>query len=283
MFLLGMGISTTIKAGSIYVGYGQSEQNSIVGERTISFSPSGASVLLSFDLNENLSLSFDYAHLSDEQAISNGVNGDLDLDSWGTGLVYYFGNWALSASYSDWQDELHIAPMENSIVRLEQETSSPSSSLSFAYSWDGTDWQIGLAMGIHYSNWSQSRLSQTRPNEPLQSAYDEGDSTFVSPSISAAKVVPISSKSDFIVGGSISWNHLTNSESLAISRNGRNISQISRRSNTSSVGGTESYGQLNIYVSYDISASWLVDVDSTFDIGSEENTQAWSINIGYLF
>jgi hypothetical protein len=173
--------------------------------------------------------------------------------------------------------------MESEFAPFAQETQSPSSSVSLAHSWDGSDWQVGLTMSIHYSNWRQYHLLQNRLNEVRQTGFDEGDSTFIGTSVSAAKVLPISPHTQLVVGGSIAWNYLTNDESLAVSRNGRNISQISQRTSSATVTGSETYGQLNVYLSYNICESWLIDVDSTFDVGGEENTQAWSVNLGYIF
>jgi hypothetical protein len=265
------------------VGYSQSEQKSFVGERALNFSPIGPSLLVSIDLNDNLLLSFDYASLNDELVIMNTTNGNVEIESWGAGLTYYWEDWTLSANYSDWQDELRITAIASELARFSQDTQSPSSSLSMAHSWDGSDWQVGLTMSLHYSKWSQSNRSQNQLNEALQSAFDEGDSTFIGTSISTAKIVAISPQTQLVVGGSISWNYLTSNESLAVSRNGRNISQVSQRLSSATVTGTESYGLLNMYISYELSESWLIDLDSTFDVGGEEDTQAWSVNLGYVF
>lgn len=280
--LLAWGGNTSVLAHSFYLGYSQSEQTSYIGERALNFSPVGVSGLISFDLGKDWSITLDHASLNDSQSIARTVDGALDIESWGAGLNYYWDKWALSVAYSDWQDELHIRT-ENDIVRFEQSTESPASSVSLSYNWGGADWQIELATGLHYSNWSQALLSQARLDQPEQTALDEGDSTFISTSVSATKLVPINAQNQLVFGGSFSWNYLTDNESIAVSRNGRNISQISQRLSAATVTGTESYGQLNLYISYDISESLLIDIDSTFDVGAQESTQAWSFNVGYLF
>lgn len=276
----------SVHAGSLFVGYSQSEQNTLVSNRNLAFSPSGTSVLLSFDITEDWALSFDYAKLTDNKSVANSISGELDINVWGAGLSYYLNDWSFSASYSDWQDDLLIYRDRNQLLS-EQSTRSPSASLSISYDWFIHNWQIGVSSGLHNSDWQQNRVTSVQTN-PATSTFDEGTSNFISLGLSTARIISFENAHDVIIGGSLAWNYLTNAESNAVTRNGRNIGRVTNRtgrsvSASSGITGTESYGQLNIYVSYNISKSISVDFDSTFDIADEETTQSWSVNLGYIF
>jgi len=278
--------SSVCYAGAAFVGYSQSEQSTLVSNQILGFSPKGTSALLSFDLTQDWSLSVDYTKLNDTQIAVNNATGELEVSSWGVGVSRYVNDWSISLSYSDWHDDLVIL-LNNNLVFLDQATRSPSTSFSVAYDWEQGSWQFGLSAGAHYSDWQQISFSPDRTNINPQS-IDEGKSTFISIALSTAKLIEIEQVGNMIIGSSFSWNQLTDSDSMAVSRNGRNISRISNRtssniSNIAGIIGTESYGQLSFYLSYDITDNVSVDVESTFDVGGEQNTQAWSLNFGYFF
>jgi hypothetical protein len=283
-----LGVSFHVQAGSVYLGYSQTEQISVAGNRTLSLDPSGNVVLMSFDLSDNWSLSVDYADLGDSTALTNNATGKLNIQSWGAGVSYYWGPWSWSANYSSWQDDLSISLASTEQTLFNQNSKSPSSALSVAYNWDLTHWQLSLMAGMHYGEWRQTQKSLNRETQTAQSSLDGGSSTFVSLHLMLARLISVGGQEDLILGGSLGWNQLTNSGSAAIARNGRNVSQINNRTiinrlSAAAVTGTESYGQLNFYTSYSLTDDWLVDFDVTFDLGSEENTQAWSVNLGYFF
>ena len=274
-------------SASVYVGYGQSEQMSILGERTFEFDPAGVSALVSVDLTENLSLTADVSALDDSTNPAPRVEGDFDIDSWSVGLGYYLENWSFSASFSDWEDSLVLLADTMAPLRVEQNTDAPSISVTASYDWGEDNWQMGVSTGIHYSDWEQNDRTLTRDNR-LQTSVDNGDSTFVSVTLSAARFVTLSEDFALIVGGSAGWNQLTDSESTAVSRNGRNISQINNRVvrdaiTGSAAIGSESYGQVNLYLSLSMGDHWVLDLNTSSDVGGDENSTAWSANLGYQF
>ena len=139
-------------------------------------------------------------------------------------------------------------------------------SFSGAYDWGQGCWQFGLSAGAHFSDWEQASFTSVRSNTQTKS-IDEGKSTFISLAFSTAKLIEIKQVGNIIIGSSFSWNQLTDSNSLSVYRNGRNISRINNRigsnfSNLGGITGTESYGQMNFYLSYDITDAVSVDVDS---------------------
>jgi hypothetical protein len=169
-----------------------------------------------------------------------------------------------------------------------QRSESPSSALSLAYNWDLAAWHVAIMAGIHYGDWRQYQEVINRETQAEQSSLNGGNSSFVSMQVLMGRLITVGGQEDLMLGASLGWNQITSSGSAAIARNGRNVSQVKNRTaayrlSAAAVTGTESYGQLNLYASYNMNDDWLVDLDLNFDLGSEDNTQAWSVNIGYLF
>lgn len=277
-------------ASALYLGHTRTEQISFVGEREIALDPAGASILASFDLTEDWVFNIDYASLDDSTSIENVADAEFDVDSWGAGLSYYFGNWYVSYGYSDWEDELAISNVRRGEPIFNEVTESTTSSLSVGYQWLDENWQVGVSAGAHFNSWDQSSFNDPPGNQqPPVTQEDKGDSTFITLGVNASYFFPVTEDQGWIVGTSITWNELTDDESTVVSRNGRNISQVNnpttraRINSLLSVAGSESYGQINLYVSYDISENWIVDLNSSSDFGAEENSQSWSVNFGYFF
>lgn len=276
------------KAGSVYLGYSQTDHLSFAGFRELNFTPSGPAVLLTFEPSDKLSLAFNFAELTDHVQLTNQVGGQLGLQSYAASASYYAGAWSFSASYAHWQDDLSITADSFSPRLLKQHSDSPSLALSLAYDWQLTHWQLGMVAGLHYSDWEFAQTAFNLQSQQVQSAVDKGNSNFVSLTFLAARAFTLIANQDVILGGSISWNQLGNSDASAISRNGRNISQINNRIlahslSLAAASGSESYGQLNLYLSYSINNHWLVDIDASTDFSSADNSRAWSVNLGYVF
>ena len=202
-------------------------------------------------------------------------------------MGYFLDSWSFSASYTNWQDELNITDPNVNESRVQQDTDSPSISVQAGYDWQKGNWLLGTGSGFHYSDWENSERRDTR-NEAPRTSVDEGSSTFVSIDVSASYLFELGGNRAVIVGASSRWNQLTDSESTAVSRNGRNISQVNNRTvrnfiNSQSALGSESYGQINAFISYDINENWLLDVNGSFDFGTDESSTAWAINLGYVF
>ncbi|GGA68339.1 hypothetical protein GCM10011369_07470 [Neiella marina] len=274
-------------ASAIYLGYGQSEQTTQVNERVIHFKPAGKTALLSFDLTDNLSISGDVYIADETEQVTDRVDSFLDIDSWSVGIGYYVENWAFSASYNNWQDELKLKTGKENRITFERDTESPSYSLSGGYDWYLEDWQLGVGLGVHYNDWQMTQRRDKR-EEPDASSKEQGNTTFISASLSASYYLELNADYGVLTGASMQWSQVTDSESQIVSRNGRNISQVNNRRNGSLINsqsalGSESYGQLNTYVSFDLFSAWIVDLNASFDFGGDETSTAWTANLGYLF
>ncbi len=283
-----------VDANSLYVGYSQSELTSVIGQREVDLEPSGANILATFDLSDNWTVSLDVGQQDDTAAFENNASAKFENDSWGASVNYFYQDWAFSYSYSDWNDELEVIafPLGRPVAQRQiyfQTNDSPSHALRATYYWSGEFWQLGLSGGLHYSNWEQfTHFDNPLDQRPSQDSVDKGDSTFVSLGINASRFFPIEGSRNVVLGGSVNWNELTDDDSQAVSRNGRNINQINNRNiinrlNTLVVSGSDSYGQANVYLSWDITEHWILDLDTGIDFGNEDNSQFWSVNIGYSF
>lgn len=278
-------------AASIYYGYSQSDQTTPVGNNSLDFTPAGSSLLISLDPTENINVYAEFSALDDTQSINEQASGTLDLESLSVGIGYYLDNWSFSASYLDWQDELLVDTIETSRRVATDVTVADTFALSVSYDKTFESWQLGANIGLHYSDWQLDSQLLTRDSEGKirnQTSVDMGSSLFVSVGLSAAHYHSLSGASGIMFGGNIGWNHLTDSESEAVSRNGRNISQIANRTirnliTTQNILGSESYGQASLFISYDISEHWVTDLNFAYDFGTEVSSPAWSVNLGYQF
>jgi hypothetical protein len=138
------------------------------------------------------------------------------------------------------------------------------------------------------------------PQTNISTEVNSGDSTSASTSVSIARYWSLSEDTGVLLGTLLSWNYVLSGDSVLVSQTGRGINQpppqpnappggggqnINRAGNNgiSSISGDDNYGQLSFYISYDLTSSWSIDLDTGFDIGTDENDQIWSLSLGYFF
>ena len=144
------------------------------------------------------------------------------------------------------------------------------------------------------------------PPEPVADIGEElngGDASSVSASFSLARFWQLDNGRGVLAGAMLSWNHTYSGDSALISQTGRmfngpnnprggqNIPTSGGNSNFDRAAGTgvgsftgdDSYGQLGLYLSYDVTESISLDFDTGFDIGTDNNEQVWSVSVGYYF
>lgn len=229
--------------------------------------------------------------MDDKQSVNQQASGELELESLSLGAGYYLDNWSFSLSYLDWQDELLVIRDTTSRTLSTDQTDANSYAVSVSYDKTFNDWQLGVSSGLHFSDWELARQSIVRMADGEfsdQSGVDTGDSLFISLGLSAAHYHSLSATSGLMIGGSLGWNQLTDSDSEVVSRNGRNISQIANRTirnlvTSQNIIGSESYGQGSLFLSYNFTEHWVADVNLSYDFGGEQSSSAWSVNLGYQF
>ena len=131
---------------------------------------------------------------------------------------------------------------------------------------------------------------------------NSGDASSISASVSIARFFQLDDSRGVLAGVMLSWNHTFSGESALVSQTGRIFNGPNNRrggQNISTGGnsnfdraagngvgsftGDDSYGQLGLYLSYDITESVSIDFDTGFDLGTDSNEQVWSVSFGYYF
>lgn len=277
-------------ANSIYVGHSSSEQVSILGDRTINLAPVGQSLYGSVDVNDNWSVNADITRLNDDVSIDNLATLSFDVNSHSMGMSYFQDTWSVYYHYSSFDDE-QVVLRSNPGTQLSSSTTKVKThSVGGGYFWTFQEtWQMSLTGALHLSDWTQTSQSDLPdPDRPPQSLLESGESTLLSVSANLSRYIPLTESMSLTPGIFISWNDAIDSSSEVVNRNGRNVSQIRNpdvRSQISSqvATGSESYGQFSVYLSIDLTENWVLDLDTSVDFGTDEDTQSWSINLGYLF
>lgn len=280
-------LNLPVHATAVYVGYSQAEQTSVIGNQSLALTPSGQSLLVSFDLSEALSFSTQVSRLTDSVQVTNKASGDVDIDSLSATVHYLKDNWSYSLGVNDWQDDLLIKGTGRNARVQKQSTQSKSVFASVGYDWQHDEWDWGLSAGVHMSRWQQDNSDKHKDGN-VRSSVEDGDSTFFNLAISGSYFHPISQSAGVMLGSSVSWNELIESESKTVARNGRNIGQITKpgagsRLSNQGVFGTESYAQVNAYAVLLFADDWSIDINVATDLATEYNSTAISASIGYSF
>lgn len=274
---------------SVYIGYGETELTTSVGEQTLNLTPSGVSLMADFDVTEEISVSIDTSRYSDSVTQNNLIQVEYEVETLGAGISYNLENWSTSYQYSQYNDEEFSVVLIQNQPNSQIEAKANTHSIGLSRYFSNDDWQFSLYTGVHYSDWEQDTvIDAPSPNRPLETSVDEGDSLFVSLGGGISHYWSLSDNRSVLIGTFISWNELTDSGSAAISRNGTNVSQIRDvdirdQINAFAAIGSESYGQVNLYLSVDVTDNLVWDVDASFDFSTDDNSAAWSTSVGYFF
>jgi len=280
--------SSQVMAGALYLGYGQSEQHSSLGNQNLDYKPTGQELLLSFDLTEHWVLSGDYSAQDDDLMLQPDLTAKIDSDSWGLNLSYYWQDWAFSLGYSKLQDEQKLEREGPRPMLFAQEADAPSYAISAAYSWGQALWFYNASVSLSYNDWQQTTITPGNDRQSSQQLSENGDSSFASVFLNANRRVELGEQTAINLGLGVGWNQLLNDSSDILSVNGRNISQSrpptnrNRLSTTAAIGG-DSYGQASFFISYDFAADWFVELSTSTNFGDGDSNQLWAINLGYLF
>lgn len=301
-------LSAASHGDSMTVGYGRLEQQLTLANESQTLHPVGPSVALSLDFADDWLWSLDYQQLQDDQRLGNQINSEVEVDSWGTSLDYYLDNWSLTLYYSALQDD--------SVVSANTPTQSPKGFRSetgktktlgttVGYGWDSGPWLYNLSASMGRSHWdlNTQALVPNGPNRPsiLLRESSDGHATSLGASASVAYFWPLDKTGNgLMIGGLLSWQHELSGDTVQTVRNGRavgnaggrgvnnsgagrNAAQATNATALQSLSGDDDYGQLLLYLSYDINAHWSVGVDGSVDLASVNNGTGWALSLGYFF
>ncbi len=306
-------LSTSYSAAdSLNLSYGQLNQPYTYLDEDVSFRPVGPSLVMSFELNDNWSINADYQQW-DDSLLTDSSSFETELKGFGAGVNYYLDNWSFGLSYSDSSDETSAQSIKRPNIRnIFEHTDAQSWSLSAGYGWLSGELFYNVSMSAQWSDYRrETRLTQPKAPPPGQNPppqpsgqvdktreFENGDITSLSSSASVARYWPLADERGVMLGAMFSWHHIFSGESVFVSHStrgnpprnpppraggsNRNNRQNSG-SNLYSAAGDDSYGQLSLYLSFDLNAQWTLDLDTAVDIASDDNGVVWSFGVGYMW
>ncbi|MFT4926042.1 MAG: hypothetical protein ACI8WB_002140 [Phenylobacterium sp.] len=312
-------LSSHSYANSFTVSYGQLEQQISVEDETVAFKPMGPSMSLSMDLTDNWQFDLDYQHFEDDlNHLTEDLDTrhvDVDLTAWGGSVNYFIDNWSFSGSYSMSEEDTFIVDPERSTNFRAEDVHATTLGASAAYGWASGNWFYNVSAGVQYSDWALDNEILNIPQPPpppggngpppplppppiISKERTRDNSTSLSSSVSLAHFWSLSDDTGVLVGGLLSWHHVLSGESSQVTRNGTNQpTPTPNAPNTpnggngnqqgnnglTSLSGDDSYGQVSLYVSYDLSEAWSIDLDVAADLSSQYSATSWSMSVGYYF
>lgn len=240
-----LGVTSQTYANSMSLSYGELKQPFIYMEQTVTFKPIGPALLMSFDLNDNWSLDFDYQSFDDALVNGNEFRSTTDLSSWGTGVTYFKDKWSLGLSYNNSTDKTYAEHARRPDEHNQKEqTDAKSFGLSAGYGWLSGEMFYNFSLSAQMSDWdTNTDETVTRPSPPpppppgggeppppppppepeteVIRDVNSGDASSLSASFSLARYWPLQDESGVLVGGMLSWNHTLSGDSVLVSSTGR--------------------------------------------------------------
>ncbi|WDE03733.1 hypothetical protein SG34_020450 [Thalassomonas viridans] len=305
-------VSVNSFADSLDLAYGELEQHVELQNQTLLLKPSGLSLYFSHDLNPDWNISVFYQSMSDDKNADNQLDVELDLNTYGGNVNYYRDKWYFSAGLSVADDEQNIRSGTIRSAGSDEDTSAVSVSTSLGYGDSQGNWLYDLSLGLQYSDWEIDTRNTLPANNPppgenpppggnvqVMESTTSDNSLSVNTSVSLGHYWSLADNRGVLAGAMLSWSYIVSGDAVSDSQasggsrlggeGGRNPGGRSRGSRTGgatslfATSGDDNYGQLLMYVSYDINSSWSLSLDTAREIASDYSEQSWSLNLGYVF
>jgi hypothetical protein len=296
-------ITGSVYANNVSLNYSQLEQQISLQDENILLKPAGAGVNVSFDLTSDLSLKFDYQAWQDDQQASDLSTVDIDLSTIGGSLSYLKGNWFISASISASEDNItYLKERRNTPYRAEK-TQTTSLGINAGYNGLIDNWMYDFSVGMQYTDWTidseqvDNQAPPPRPNDPnpplTNTSKTDENTTSISANAAIARYWQLTGDNGVLAGAMISWNHQISGDNDLASGNTppppprtntrTRVSRLAGNSPTRATSGDDSYGQVLLYVSYDLNSAWSIDFDTAIEVASDNNSQSWAAGLSYSF
>ena len=286
-------------ANSIAINHSQLEQVLSVQDSELTLTPAGQGISVSFDLTSALSMQVNYQSWQDNNTTLQPRKVAIDLTTWGGSLVYNHNDWAFSAYVSNSTDQAkyHNTNKRQSLYRL-NESDTKTFGAAVAYNFFRGSWLYDISLALDYNDWQSEqwqKLPMVIEGEPQlaneSTIQTNNHNLNISSSFSMAHYWSLNDNNSVLLGTSLAWyyqlsgQHSDGSENL-IQRPNRRQLRASRTTNT--IGnlagvGDESYGQLSLYLVYELNDAWSIDADISQEIASYDNNQSWSLGLSYAF
>jgi len=291
--------SSSSLANNIAVNHSQLQQYISLSDEEVLLKPEGEGMFLSFDLNDNWSVKFDYQKWQDNEQAISPIALDLTLKSLGASLSYVKDNWYISTSIGSSEDDISYREDQRRADFRQDNTQVTSVSGIFGYNWLEGNWMFDVSVGAQYADWSienivfNSKRAQLDGELPEDKTLTKENTSTINAGISAARYWELTQQQSLLAGAMFSWSYqlsgdenLTEENIFPQRQQSRPQSTALRNSggNTSrATSGDDNYGQLTAYITYDINNAWSVDVDTSVEVASANNNQSWSLGISYSF
>ena len=286
-------VSSHSFASNVGVSYSQLPREVSLQNADVLLKPGGGGVYLALDLNDNWGIGLDYQAWQDERRVANATDLDLSLTSWGGSLSYARDNWFFSTNISVLDDELDIYAGQRQRRHSQEDSQTTSVGVILAYSRVQQQWMYEVSVGAQYSDWQIDTLSdpsaQATSQVPMH-AQSKENTTALNASVTAAHFWPLTQDQGVLVGVMLSWTYRVSGDDSDLANRlparpgGQGPNNRGGANNVNSLATDEdNAGQVSLYLSYDLSRDWSLDLDSTLDLSGENNEPSWSLGLGYSF
>lgn len=273
-------------AGNLYVGYQHTPQTSVLGTQSFDFDATGMDVYGTVSVNEQVDIGIGLTALDDTNDELQGVSANLDSNTTVINTSYTTESFGVSFSYFRWDDDLDTTATDNRVVAA-QRASGDVFTISGNRDWFLDNWQLGVGFSLSHGDWQQTSDVQRQSVLAFEPILEDGQSSFVSVEASADHYLDVSPDHTLLIGLSTGWNQVVESDaSLVLSSNRqlsqRNLNRLNQFA-SSQVTGTDSYGQVNGYISWIIGANWSIELNVNQLLGVDQTQPSWSAGVGYVF
>ncbi|NMP29977.1 hypothetical protein HII17_00260 [Thalassotalea sp. M1531] len=280
-------------ASSISLSATEYEDTVHVGENSLELKPIGATLFGLLDVTTNITLTASYAEFGDDKKFNDISTLDLSAKAWGIGISYSQENWLFHLDYGQSDEDITIKATNRNLKLYKEDYDSPSWSGGLGYSSfigdDAQPWYWSLNSNIQYADWQRNitRYEINLPNLSIATSLDKGESWFASAGLSLSQFSATGANSGLLYGGSLSWFHLIDGESSAVSRNGRSVSQIAstnqrfNASNFSQQIDGEQYGLVTIFAGYHFNEKYSVELSYSTSFAADENADSINLSVSY--
>ena len=285
--VLAASCSGVATAANLYVGYQHTPQTSVLGTQSFDFDATGMDVYGAVSVTEQVDIGIALTALNNTNGELQGVSANLDTTTTVVNTRYTAESYGVSVSYLSWDDDLDITANNNRVVAA-QRASGDVFTISGNRVWSLDSWQLGVGISLSHGDWDQTSDVQRQSVLPFEQILEDGRSSFVSVEISADHYLDVSPDHTLLLGLSTGWNQVLESDaSLALPSSRqlsqRNLNRLNRFASSQQVTGTDSYGQVNGYISWYVGANWSIELTVNQLLSVDQIRPSWSAGVGYVF
>ncbi|MEI4551436.1 autotransporter domain-containing protein [Pseudoalteromonas spongiae] len=276
--VLMLGITTGANAVEVKVGQSHSDLPLDQSGTLTSVTPSGTSFSLAHDFSESVRVSLDYINWENTHFSRKANSLKIDSQSYAATLTYFIENFAISGNYTYWQSDYRESFLE--LPSSQHKTYAPSYGLSVGYAIFFDEWVIEPSLLVQYNEW-RYRDIMIEQNEMALTLLDalEDETVVLSGLLSASKIIEIRPDTYLLAGGVIRWNELFQGDGAK--QTDKFVSFAGRKSYPHNTD--DDYAELSVFITYDITPEWMVELDSSIAFLPHDNVSSVSWRIGYRF